>query len=91
MFHSDRSKSIIRNFDLVQMLYLADFKAATINIYKELKENMVLMKKLLGNLNIRMKILKMQKENSKLKSTAKHILNSRVGKAEESLNLNIGY
>lgn len=50
--------------------------------------------KLIGNLNRKMKILKIQKENSKTekynKTYTKCTVHSRVGRAEESLNLNIG-
>lgn len=64
------------------MLYLADFRAPTINKLKELKENIVSMKKLIGNLNRKMKVLKMQKENSKAekynKTYTKWTVNSRV-------------
>lgn len=41
------------------MLYLIDIKIVILNKCKELKENIVLMKKWIGNFNREMKVLKM--------------------------------
>lgn len=73
-------------------MYLTDFKTTIINTYKELKENIVLVKRWKRNLIRKMKLLKTSKKDPIAETYNKtNVLNelSSRQRAEESLNLKI--
>lgn len=69
-------------------MYLTVFTITIKNIYKELKKKIVSVKKWIGNLNRKMKVLKMQKKNSTTEMYNRTYIQQEE-RAEESLKLKI--
>lgn len=69
-------------------MYLTVFTITIKNIYKELKKKIASVKKWIGNLNRKMKVLKMQKKNSTTEMYNR-IYIQQEERAEESLKLKI--
>lgn len=69
-------------------MYLTVFTITIKNIYKELKKKIVSVKKWIGNLNRKMKVLKMQKKNSTTE-VYNRIYIQQEETVEESLKLKV--